>query len=79
MNKAEDPLEGSMLKKIAKSYIDNSIYENYHLDLFQFMNLPVSDIDLLIEAATEEKVKKLQKAKEAADDLKNQLVPKAPL
>lgn len=53
MHKQEDLNTDSALEQVCRLYIRHRIYECFHLDLLQFLELPADVIEMLIALAKE--------------------------
>lgn len=54
MHPQEDVNSGSSLEQVCTLYVKHRIYDSFHIDLFQFMDLPPDVIELLIGIAKEQ-------------------------
>lgn len=54
MHPQEDVNTNSTLEQVCKLYIRHRIYEMFHLDLLQFLDLPADFVEMLIGIAKEQ-------------------------
>jgi hypothetical protein len=56
----EDVNNGSMLQLAMEKYIDNNIYDLFHLSFLEFMNLPTDITAMMHDLATKAQEKKAE-------------------
>jgi hypothetical protein len=70
MQPCEDINDGSLFSSVASSYHDKKIFDFFHLDLFQFLDLPPDCCEILIDIADKRLAKKATDEEKMANQLK---------